>query len=229
MTVPGKSQTVKLRESLSNSVDTMTVPGKSQTVKLRESLSNSVDAMTVPGKSQTVKLRESLSNSGDAMTTLTPDERWMEFAIREAELASGRKEVPIGAIIIHDNRIVGRGYNQTETLQDPTAHAEMIAITAAAMNLGSRRLERCTLYVTLEPCAMCAGAIVLARLPRLVYGAPDPKAGACGTLFNVVQDARLNHRVDLAGGILSERCGEMLSVFFAKVRQKGPGKSGKDA
>ena len=158
------------------------------------------------------------------MTTLTTDEQWMEYAIREAEQASRRKEVPIGAVIVHDNRIVGRGYNQTETLQDPTAHAEMIAITAAATNLGSRRLEGCTLYVTLEPCAMCAGAIVLARLPRLVYGAADPKAGACGTLFNIVQDGRLNHRVDLAGGILSERCGGMLSAFFTKVRRNGPGK-----
>lgn len=158
------------------------------------------------------------------MTTLTTDEQWMEYAIREAEQASRRKEVPIGAVIVHDNRIVGRGYNQTETLQDPTAHAEMIAITAAATNIGSRRLEGCTLYVTLEPCAMCAGAIVLARLPRLVYGAADPKAGACGTLFNIVQDGRLNHRVDLAGGILSERCGGMLSAFFAKVRRNGPGK-----
>ena len=158
------------------------------------------------------------------MTTLTTDEQWMEYAIREAEQASRRKEVPIGAVIVHDNRIVGRGYNQTETLQDPTAHAEMIAITAAATNIGSRRLEGCTLYVTLEPCAMCAGAIVLARLPRLVYGAADPKAGACGTLFNIVQDGRLNHRVVLAGGILSERCGGMLSEFFTKVRRNGSGK-----
>ena len=161
------------------------------------------------------------------MPTPTPDEHWMEFAIREAEQALRRKEVPIGAIIVHDGRIVGRGYNQTESLQDPTAHAEMIAITAASTSLGSRRLEGCTLYVTLEPCAMCAGAIVLARVPRLVYGAPDPKAGACGTLFNIVQDGRLNHRVDLAGGILSGRCGGMLSEFFTKVRRNGPGKPGK--
>ena len=161
------------------------------------------------------------------MTNPTPDEHWMEFAIREAEQALRRKEVPIGAIIVHDGRIVGRGYNQTETLQDPTAHAEMIAITAASTSLGSRRLEDCTLYVTLEPCAMCAGAIVLARVTRLVYGAPDPKAGACGTLFNIVQDGRLNHRVDLAGGILSERCGGMLSEFFTKVRRNGLGKPGK--
>ena len=111
---------------------------------------------------------------------MTEDERWMEFALKEAEQAYRREEVPIGAVVVHDRRIIGRGYNQTETLQDPTAHAEMIAITAAVTSLGSRRLEDCTLYVTLEPCLMCSGAIVLARLPRLVFGADDPKAGACG-------------------------------------------------
>ncbi len=131
----------------------------------------------------------------------------MDYALKEAGQALKRKEVPIGAVIVRENRIIGRGYNQTETLQDPTAHAEMIAITAASTYVGSRRLEDCTLYVTLEPCAMCAGAIVLARIPRLVFGAFDPKAGACGTLYNLVQDARLNHRVDLAGGISAEQCG----------------------
>jgi len=152
--------------------------------------------------------------------TLSPpdDERWMEYALKEARQALRRKEVPIGAVLIQENRIIGRGYNQTETLQDPTAHAEMIAITAAATHLGSRRLEGCTLYVTLEPCAMCAGAIVLARIPRLVFGAFDPKAGACGTLFNLVQDVRLNHRVEMVGGILGEQCGELLKEFFAGVR-----------
>lgn len=153
-------------------------------------------------------------------------ERWMDYAIREAEQAYRRKEVPIGAVIVHDNRIIGRGYNQIETLQDPTAHAEMIAITAAATYLGSRRLEDCTLYVTLEPCAMCAGAIVLARIPRLVYGASDPKAGACGTLYNLVQDQRLNHRVETIGGVREEKCGEILKDFFGKVRTNGIGKPG---
>jgi tRNA(adenine34) deaminase len=148
----------------------------------------------------------------------------MESALREAEQAYKRKEVPIGAVIVHDRRIIGRGYNQTETLQDPTAHAEMVAITAATTNLGSRRLEHCTLYVTLEPCPMCAGAIVLARVPRLVFGAPDPKAGSCGTLMNIVQDQRLNHRVELAGGILEDRCSALLSDFFQKVRGKEIGK-----
>jgi tRNA(adenine34) deaminase len=142
----------------------------------------------------------------------------MEYAIKEAEQALRRNEVPIGAVIIHENRIIGRGYNQIESLQDPTAHAEMIAITAAATYIGGRRLEECTLFVTLEPCAMCAGAIVLARVPRLVFGAYDPKAGACGTLYNIVQDARLNHRVELTGGIRAEQCAALLKEFFAKVR-----------
>lgn len=150
----------------------------------------------------------------------------MEFALREADQAYRRKEVPIGAVIVRENRIVGRGYNQIESLQDPTAHAEMIAITAAASSIGNRRLEHCTLYVTLEPCPMCAGAIILARLPRLVFGAWDPKAGACGTLCNLVQDARFNHQVELVGGILQDRCGGILKDFFAKVRTAGMPKPG---
>jgi tRNA(adenine34) deaminase len=156
-------------------------------------------------------------------------ERWMAYAIREAEQALRRKEVPIGAIIVRENRIIGRGYNQIESLQDPTAHAEMIAITAAATHLGSRRLEECTLYVTLEPCTMCAGAIVLARIPTLVFGAHDPKAGACGTLYNIVQDARLNHRVELVGGIAEEACGALLKGFFVDVRGKTIAKPGNSA
>lgn len=150
----------------------------------------------------------------------------MEYALREAEQAYRRKEVPIGAVIIAENRIIGRGYNQIETLQDPTAHAEMIAITAAATHEGSRRLEGCTLYVTLEPCAMCAGAIVLARIPMLVFGAFDPKAGACGTLYNLVQDQRLNHRVEIVAGVYEDRCGDILKEFFGKVRANGIGKPG---
>jgi tRNA(adenine34) deaminase len=157
---------------------------------------------------------------------MTDDERWMEYALREAEQAYKRKEVPIGAVIVHDGRIIGKGYNQIESLNDPTAHAEMIAITAAATFLGDRRLLDCTLYVTLEPCPMCAGAIVLARIPRVVYGAWDPKAGACGTLFNIVQDDRLNHRVELVPGVLEERCGGLLKEFFLTVRTAGLGKPG---
>lgn len=160
---------------------------------------------------------------------MTEHERWMEFALKEAEQAYKRKEVPIGAVIVHEDRIIGRGYNQTETLQDPTAHAEMIAITAGATQLASWRLEHCTLYVTLEPCAMCAGAIVLARIDRVVFGTYDPKAGACGTLFNIVQDDRLNHKVELIGGILQTKCSAILRDFFAKVRSDGMGKPKKRA
>ncbi len=155
---------------------------------------------------------------------MTDDERWMESALREAEQAFKRKEVPIGAVVVQEGRIIGRGYNQIETLQDPTAHAEMIAITAAATFVGNRRMEGCTLYVTLEPCPMCAGAIVLARIPRLVFGAFDPKAGACGTLFNIVRDERLNHRVEVVSRVLEERSAAILKDFFAKVRKNGMGK-----
>jgi tRNA(adenine34) deaminase len=151
---------------------------------------------------------------------MNEDERWMESAIREAEQAARRNEVPVGAVIVHEGRIIGRGYNQIETLQDPTAHAEMIAITAGATALGNRRLEGCTLYVTLEPCTMCAGAIVLARIPRLVFGAPDPKAGACGSLALVVQDPRLNHRVELSRGVLEERC-SLEGVLLASPERRG--------
>ncbi len=151
---------------------------------------------------------------------MTDHERWMESAFKEAEQAFKRKEVPIGAVIIHDNRIIGRGYNQIESLRDPTAHAEIIAITAAASQLNNHRLADCTMYVTIEPCAMCAGAIVLARIPTLVYGAADLKAGACGTLYNIVQDERLNHRVELVRGILEAKCGGILKDFFSKVRLK---------
>jgi tRNA(adenine34) deaminase len=151
-------------------------------------------------------------------------ERWMEHALREAELAYKRKEVPIGAVIVHKDRIVGKGYNQVETLKDPTAHAEMIAITAAAAHLGNHRLEHCALYVTIEPCAMCAGAIVLARISSVVFGSPDPKAGACGTLYNIVQDKRLNHRVELVSGILEKKCAGIMRDFFKKARVNGMGK-----
>jgi tRNA(adenine34) deaminase len=151
---------------------------------------------------------------------MTTNERWMEYALREAEQALRKKEVPIGAVVVYKDTVIGKGYNQTETLQDPTAHAEMIAITAAATYLHSRRLEGCTLYVTLEPCPMCAGAIVLARIPRLVFGAYDPKAGACSTLYNIVEDPRLNHRVHTIGGVLDKRCSEILRDFFNTTRRE---------
>ncbi len=145
--------------------------------------------------------------------------KWMELAFREAERAYNLAEVPIGAVIVYENRVIGKGYNQTEQLQDPTAHAEMIAITAAAEHLGSRRLLDTTLYVTLEPCAMCAGAIVLARIPNLVLGSMDSKAGACGSLFNIAQDPRLNHRLSVVSGILEEKCSQILREFFKSVRK----------
>lgn len=145
----------------------------------------------------------------------------MRAALAEARAALEEDEVPIGAVVVHHDQIIGRGHNQRETLNDPTAHAEMIAITAAAAHLESWRLEECTLYVTLEPCAMCAGAIVLARLPRLVFGAADPKAGACVSLYGITTDERLNHRVELGKGVLVEESAAILQEFFALQRAKG--------
>ena len=154
-----------------------------------------------------------------AKTKSGSHEYWMELALKEAELAARRDETPVGALIVHEGKIIGKGSNQVEMLQDPTAHAEMIAITAAAAHLESKRLEKCTLYVTLEPCAMCAGAIVLARLPLLVFGAYDPKAGACTSLYMITNDTRLNHRVHTVGGILEDKCGGLLKDFFLRKRK----------
>jgi tRNA(adenine34) deaminase len=142
----------------------------------------------------------------------------MKMALREAQRALESDEVPVGAVVVRDGKIIGKGFNQIERLQDATAHAEMIAITAAANYLQSRRLEKCTLYVTLEPCVMCAGAIVLARIPTLVFGSYDPKAGACGTLYNVVEDGRLNHVVHTIGGVCDSESEELLTKFFGKIR-----------
>lgn len=146
------------------------------------------------------------------------DERFMRAALVEARATSASDDVPVGAVVVRDGRIIGRGRNQRELLQDPTAHAEILAITAAAAEVGHWRLERCTLYVTLEPCAMCAGAIVLARIPRVVFGAPDPKAGAAGSVMNVASDPRLNHRAVLDSGCLREECAEVLREFFRRLR-----------
>ena len=145
----------------------------------------------------------------------------MRAALREAHASAGRDEVPVGCVIVHDGLVIGRGHNQVETLEDATAHAEIVAIGAASSALGSWRLSDCTLYVTLEPCAMCAGAIVLARLGRLVYGASDPKAGACGSVLDVIHERRLNHRVDVTTGVLADECGELLRRFFARKRAAG--------
>jgi tRNA(adenine34) deaminase len=143
----------------------------------------------------------------------------MRRAISEAVDAREAGEVPVGAVVVHENRIIGRAHNQTETLQDPTAHAEMIAISAAANTLRSWRLEECTLYATLEPCAMCAGAIVISRIQTLVFGAFDPKAGACGSLRNLVQDPRLNHRVEVVSGILEKEISDLMKLFFQNLRE----------
>jgi tRNA(adenine34) deaminase len=144
----------------------------------------------------------------------------MEAALREARASAAGDEVPVGCVIVHDGVIVGRGHNQTEGLQDATAHAEILAIGAASNALASWRLTDCTLYVTLEPCAMCAGAIVLARLTRLVYGAADPKAGACGSVLDVIHEPRLNHRVEVTAGFRADECGALLKDFFARKRRE---------
>jgi tRNA(adenine34) deaminase len=147
------------------------------------------------------------------------DESGMRAALREAHESLRRDEVPVGCVIVHDGLVIGRGHNQVEALQDATAHAEVLAIGAASNALGSWRLSDCTLYVTLEPCAMCAGAIVLARLGRLVYGATDPKAGACGSVLDVIGERRLNHRVPVTRGVLADECGELLREFFRRKRK----------
>ncbi|GAG34220.1 unnamed protein product [marine sediment metagenome] len=149
------------------------------------------------------------------------DEMFMRQALKQADQAAVVGEVPVGAVIAYRNQTIARGYNQRESLRDPTAHAEMIAITAAAEFLNSWRLEGCALYVTLEPCLMCAGATVLARLDRLIYGAADPKAGACGSLYDVCNDTRLNHRVAVTAGVLAEQVSEQLQEFFQVLRQDG--------
>ena len=145
----------------------------------------------------------------------------MRIALEEAEQAFREDEVPIGAVIVHAGRVIARAHNQREQLRDPTAHAEMIAITQAAEARQSWRLDGCTLYVTLEPCPMCAGAIVLARLPTLVYGTTDPKAGAVHTLFRLLDDPRLNHRAEVVAGVLAEPCATILSGFFQEQRRLG--------
>ena len=152
---------------------------------------------------------------------LDENERYMRYAIREADRALEAGEVPVGCVIVHENEIIGKAHNQRETLQDPTAHAEILAITQAAAHFRSWRLEDTKLYVTLEPCPMCAGAIILARVAEVYFGACDPKAGACGTLMNLLADKRFNHQPALFPGLLAEECGALLSDFFRRVREQG--------
>ncbi|MFQ5864885.1 MAG: tRNA adenosine(34) deaminase TadA [bacterium] len=147
-------------------------------------------------------------------------ETWMEQAFSEAEKAFEKEEVPIGAVIVAGERIVGRGHNMVESLQDPTAHAEMIAMTAAANSLNSWRLENTVLYVTKEPCPMCAGAIYLARIPQVVYGVSDARMGACGSLLNIVQNSKLCSNITVTVGVLESKCLGILQAFFEKLRDK---------
>jgi tRNA(adenine34) deaminase len=149
------------------------------------------------------------------------DEHFMRRALQQAELAVQQDEVPVGAIVVHANKIIATAFNQREQLADPTAHAEMIAITQAASHLNSWRLVDCTLFVTLEPCPMCAGAILQSRIPRVVYGALDPKAGAVVSLYQLLNDPRLNHRCEVVGGVLASDCGQILTDFFERKRRLG--------
>ena len=149
------------------------------------------------------------------------DERLMGEALKEAMAARDGDEVPVGAVVVRGGRIIGRGHNQRERLADPTAHAEMLAITAAAAHLGDWRLEGCSIYVTLEPCAMCAGAIVLARIERLIFATDDPKTGACGSLYTITSDPRSNHQVAVSRGVLEAESSVLLREFFEAQRAKG--------
>jgi tRNA(adenine34) deaminase len=146
------------------------------------------------------------------------DEYFMRLALREAERALEHEDVPIGAVVAHAGELLASAHNERELRQDPTAHAETIALREAACALGTWRVLEAVLYVTLEPCAMCAGAIVLARVPRVVFGAKDPKAGACGSVLDVLGEPRMNHRPEVAGGLLAQECGALLSEFFASRR-----------
>lgn len=142
----------------------------------------------------------------------------MGYALAEAQRAYDAGEVPVGCVIVHDGHLIGKAHNQRETLQDPTAHAEVLAITQAASALGSWRLEGTSLYVTLEPCPMCAGAIILARIETVYFGARDPKAGACGSLMNLLDDSRFNHQPTVNAGLMADDCGAILSDFFRNIR-----------
>lgn len=156
------------------------------------------------------------------------DERYMRMAIDAAHIAEENGDVPIGAVIVYQDQVIGRAYNQREQLTDPTAHAEIVALTQAATFMETWRLHGCTIYVTLEPCPMCAGALVLGRLDRLVYGCDDPKAGACGSLYDIVRDGRLNHRLEVTSGVLANDCAALLKTFF-RARRPNNGNLAEDA
>lgn len=156
-----------------------------------------------------------------SMSDTSRDEQFMRLAIAQARAAQDWGDVPIGAVVVQGDAVISAAGNRRALDGDPTAHAEMLAIRAAAATLGDWRLEGCELFVTLEPCVMCAGAIVLARLPRLVYGAGDPKAGAVHSLYSILADPRLNHRPEVVAGVLAEECGQLLSEFFRAQRRLG--------
>ncbi len=153
-------------------------------------------------------------------------ERWMNHALNLARQAMAGGEVPVGAVIIRNNVVVGEGYNRRESLNDPTAHAELLAIQEAARTIRSWRLEGCRMYVTLEPCIQCCGSIILARIPIVVYGTDDPKAGAVASLYHLLENPRLNHRAEVISGVLAGECGEILSQFFEELRKNGRIKKG---
>ena len=155
-------------------------------------------------------------------TELATDEGFMRTALDLARSAGAAGEVPVGAVVTHNGAVVGQGANAREASGDPTAHAELLALRQAATALGTWRLTGTTMYVTLEPCPMCAGALVASRVDRLVYGAADPKAGFCGSLGNLAQDPRLNHRLEMSSGVLAEESAALLRGFFAALRQPGP-------
>jgi len=150
----------------------------------------------------------------------TPDERFMRMAWREAELGAREEEVPVGAVVVLEGQVLARAHNRPIHLHDPSAHAEVLALRRAARKSGNYRLEGCDLYVTIEPCAMCAGAIVQARLRRLIYGARDPQAGACGSALRVLNHRKLNHQVKVTGGILAADCASIIKEFFRRRRKK---------
>ncbi|SDE32934.1 tRNA(adenine34) deaminase [Paenibacillus sp. UNCCL117] len=154
------------------------------------------------------------------MNSMELHQAFMHAALEEARKAEAIREVPIGAVIVRGGEIIGRGYNVRETAKDPLGHAELLAIREASRHLDAWRLLDCTLYVTLEPCPMCAGAIVQSRIPLVVYGTADPKAGCAGTLMNLLQEERFNHRVELLSGVLQEECAQLLTQFFRKLRKK---------
>ncbi len=152
---------------------------------------------------------------------ILPHDHYMQMALQQAMYAYGEDEVPVGAIIVRGGKVIGAAHNQREQLRDPTAHAEILAITQAADAIGDWRLEECTMYVTLEPCPMCAGAILQSRIPNVVYGATDMKAGAVQSMFHLLNDDRLNHRCEIVPGIMAEQCGQILTAFFQGKRAQG--------